>query len=721
MIFASSLKPNGKMRFSATAGWTQVANGLRLTSTASAASVELHNDYGGLSLYNQQDFSIGVKVDRAPVTITNGIAANNNNYLAFVFTALGMLTVTRGYSSPTVTQINLTELGVDISNGIDLVQHWHYDGGVQVLDVYVNEVPVMLGSTRSPLQTTYNRIYVAAGAPAPVTLSEIYVKAGDPLLSWKVQDCELAVDNAQDVPLSSVGDSVVVTGDMRIAYTLVADEPPAEEIKEVIIEATVSQIKPSIGDKQNLRVAFAGKLLVDNGKLVNPEYGNQFAFNDLSHEEVASPVVVSMSNERSNFGTLKYANDSMYSVVDPVAGASGIYPVIAPDGTLFNAYVDMETDGGLWILSHRWISLSEAYSYNDMVVAGKPIKTTTTDASIYPCIPTGLVCETPYILLKHTESRWVASMTGWVKFAPLEPNTELGSAGFEAVNANGAVIRLYGERAGWGAVSSMDRPFGIMTAWGNSGLCGGANVARGAICPVAYPNPSGSYFDNSNVKEMYYKGAVAVAPENREKDTKPFAYFRFVDGSKDDVSSVYALLSSATVSVGKLHLEGTASSYMELPAFIPSNDFTIEMKFNPTEAGGKLIEVGTLLDIEIDTSLKFRMGAGKIITLDSEVSVTLSQECHVAVSSRNGIVQMFVDGVLAARGVSYGRLDPAQVKTLIGKGFKGTINDIRLSFDGLYSVEFEVQPLSEYVPDDSLDLGVLLQEEFLEGDEYGEL
>lgn len=528
MIFASSLKPNGKMRFSATAGWTQVANGLRLTSTASAASVELHNDYGGISLYDQKDFSIGVKIDQAPVTITNGVAATNNHHLAFAFTALGMLTVTRGYSSPTVTQINLTELGVDISKGIDLVQHWHYDGGVQVLDVYVNEVPVMLGSTRSPLQATYNRIFVAAGAPAPVTLSEIYVKAGDPLLSWKVQDCELAVDNAQNVPLNSVGDSVTAARDMRIAYTLVADEPPAEEIKEVIIEATVPQVKSPVGNKQNLRVAFAGKLLVDKGKLVNPEYGNQFAFNDLSRKEVASPVVVTLSSERSDF-------------------------------------------------------------------------------------------------------------------------------------------------------------------------------------------------DNSNVKEMYYKGVAAAASENLEKDTKPFAYFRFVDGSKDDVSSVYALLSSATVSVGKLHLEGTASSYMELPAFIPSNDFTIEMKFNPTEAGGKLIEVGNLLDIEIDTSLKFRMGAGKIITLDSEVSITLSQECHVAVSSRNGIVQMFVDGVPTARGVSYGRLDPAQVKTVIGRGFKGTISDIRLSFDGLYVVGFEVQPLSEYTPDDSLDFGVLLQEEFLEGSEYGEL
>ncbi|MBF6723723.1 hypothetical protein HN240_19265, partial [Acinetobacter baumannii] len=130
---------------------------------------------------------------------TNGIATNNNNYLAFAFTALGMLTVTRGSSSPAVTQINLTELGVDISKGIDLVQHWQYDGGVQILDVYVNEVPVMLGSTRSPMQTTYTRISVAAGAPAPATLSEIYVKAGDPLLSWKVQDCQLAVDNAQAV------------------------------------------------------------------------------------------------------------------------------------------------------------------------------------------------------------------------------------------------------------------------------------------------------------------------------------------------------------------------------------------------------------------------------------------------------------------------------------------------------------------------------------------
>ncbi len=721
MIFASSLKPNGKMRFSATAGWTQVANGLRLTSTASAASVELHSDYGGLSLYNQQDFSIGVKIDRAPVTITNGIATNNNNYLAFAFTALGMLTITRGFSSPTITQINLTELGVDISKGIDLVQHWHYDEGVQVLDVYVNEVPVMLGSTRSPLQTTYTRISVAAGAPAPVTLSEIYVKAGDPLLSWKVQDCQLAVDNAQAVYLgSSIADSVIAARDMRIAYTLVADGPPAEEVKEVIIEATVPQVKSSVGDKQNLRVAFAGKLLVDKGKLVNPEYGNQFTFNDLSHEEVASPVVVTMSNERLGFGTLRLTNVSMYSVVDPVAGVSGIYTVIAPDGTPFNAYVDMVTDGGFWILSHRWISLNEAYTYNDMVVAGRPIKSVTTDASIYPCIPSGFVCATPYILLKHTESRWVASMTEWVKFSPLAPNTKLGSTGFEAINANGDNIRLYGRSAGWRTDNSMDDPFGIMTEWGPYGLCGGQYVVKGAICPVAYPNPSGSHFDNSNVKEIYYKG-VAVTQENLKKVTKPFAYFRFAEGSKDDVTSAYAVLSNATVSAGKLQLEGSDLSYMELPAFIPSKDFTIEMKFNPTEASGKLIEVGNLLDIEIDTSLKFRMGAGKIATLDSEVSVTLSQECHVAVSSRNGVIQMFVDGVPTARGISYGRLDPAQVKTLIGRGFKGTISDIRLSFDGLYVVGFEVQPLSEYTPDDPLDLNVLLQEEFLEGSEYGEL
>ena len=46
--------------------------------------------------------------------------------------------------------------------------------------------------------------------------------------------------------------------------------------------------------------------------------------------------------------------ESEYTILNAQDGVDGIYRVAGPDGEEFDAYCDMTTDGGHWILIARW-------------------------------------------------------------------------------------------------------------------------------------------------------------------------------------------------------------------------------------------------------------------------------------------------------------------------------------------------------------------------------
>jgi len=225
---------------------------------------------------------------------------------------------------------------------------------------------------------------------------------------------------------------------------------------------------------------------------------------------VGNPVPYSQDTPRSEsqnaVGTK--ATTRAMSIVNPVAGMSGIYSINDGSGGTYKAYVDMKTNGGNWILVGRWSttmastkSFAQAGAYK-----GQGVNGWTNDAVNYPAIPAGTVNASSQVMFVPGHPSWIAKYGAWQTFNTFATGTTLTSAGFPANTPNGPTT-LWAYSAGWSANSSAASVWGLWTMWGNTGPCGGANVvAPTKMCVIAsYDSTVNSHFDYTYLKQLYLK------------------------------------------------------------------------------------------------------------------------------------------------------------------------------------------------------------------------
>lgn len=192
-----------------------------------------------------------------------------------------------------------------------------------------------------------------------------------------------------------------------------------------------------------------------------------------------------------------------FTVVNPVAGQSGIY-TIKNHNSRFTAYVDMETDGGKWVLAARWVNSKTNVTFNDIVVNGKPLKTQTTDAVNFPVIPAGEINTAERALVVSGNASWQAQYGAWQSFSTFAPGTVLNNAGFPVKGSSGNYT-LYHSRAAWGSPQAMEQLFALWTVPNNTGPCGGANrVGSNRMCVAISPD-MGNHADLTSLKSLYLK------------------------------------------------------------------------------------------------------------------------------------------------------------------------------------------------------------------------
>lgn len=205
--------------------------------------------------------------------------------------------------------------------------------------------------------------------------------------------------------------------------------------------------------------------------------------------------------------------ESEYTILNAQEGVNGIYRVSGPDGEEFDAYCDMTTDGGHWILIARWAaSPNKTITWGQVIVKDAALNTTTNSATLYPVIPTGVRNVSKEVLFKSAASGWVSRYGQWLKFTTTDdPALVITSSGIDAMRGSDrAIVKMHGESAGWGGNTSMTNNFSLWTQWGNGGPCGGAGVCGSQkICPVIRANYNYScHFDFSSVKQLFIRSRI---------------------------------------------------------------------------------------------------------------------------------------------------------------------------------------------------------------------
>jgi hypothetical protein len=223
---------------------------------------------------------------------------------------------------------------------------------------------------------------------------------------------------------------------------------------------------------------------------------------------IENQTLVNQTRTREAIGTDNTRNSAI-RILNPVEGVSGIYTIDAgPKGT-FQAYVDMTTEGGNWILVERWTSAVGSYFYMaDAVVKGTPIKSYTNNATSYPVIKSGVYNTSSSVLLKSGNTTWAKTMGNWQVFQTFDKSHSFDSNGFDVKLSTGATRKMFHIRAGWREVQSVNTAhLGFMETWGPSGMCGGSGTGKGKYCPAMWPTEYAYHFDTnaSIVKEIYIK------------------------------------------------------------------------------------------------------------------------------------------------------------------------------------------------------------------------
>lgn len=201
-----------------------------------------------------------------------------------------------------------------------------------------------------------------------------------------------------------------------------------------------------------------------------------------------------------------------YEIQNAVKGVSGIYTVHASTGEVFQAYCDMVTDDGYWILIERWtVSPTKTVTWAQVAVRDTPLNTFSNSPASFPVIPNNVLNFATEVLFKSAQATWVNMYGAWLKFSAIQdPGFIITSTGLPAKRAkDGAMVNIHGESAGWGSNTPMTATFAIWTQWGAGGPCGGAGVCAGKVCPVIRANYSYTcHFDFSTLKQLFVRSHV---------------------------------------------------------------------------------------------------------------------------------------------------------------------------------------------------------------------
>ena len=227
----------------------------------------------------------------------------------------------------------------------------------------------------------------------------------------------------------------------------------------------------------------------------------------------AAPLsrVVAATETQSAVGTKPDA--VAFSIVNPVAGQSGIYSINDGAGGTFKAYVNMALNGGKWIQIAYWTTSTSGTSepdrsFADLTQYGAALNGYTQDPTGHPIIPKGTLNKSTSVMYVSSHPNWVSAFGGWVSFNTFASGTVIGTAGFPITAASGSTTKLFAQVNGWNTTAPMSSVFGLWTAYGPNGTCGGVNiVAPVKMCPTLQNTTNTNHFDYSYVKSLYLKAS----------------------------------------------------------------------------------------------------------------------------------------------------------------------------------------------------------------------
>lgn len=203
-----------------------------------------------------------------------------------------------------------------------------------------------------------------------------------------------------------------------------------------------------------------------------------------------------------------------FSIVNPVPGQSGIYQIKDDAGGTFNAYVDMATDGGYWILTTRWAAALPAQNVIPMVnqiVKDAPLAGFSATPDLYPAVPAGRIAKNP-----SKEFLFQSENAGWKSLYGDYQRGQLLAAGTTSLSTTTSIPvttplgnkLFWGVRAGWRLETDLTAlPLGFWTINNNNGPCGGENQAgSNRMCPLATTGSAYTqHCDFTSLKRFYLR------------------------------------------------------------------------------------------------------------------------------------------------------------------------------------------------------------------------
>jgi len=206
-------------------------------------------------------------------------------------------------------------------------------------------------------------------------------------------------------------------------------------------------------------------------------------------------------------------SNSYLKIINPQA-SSGIYNVTDGKGGSIPVYVNMTMDGGYWLLIARWTNFPASAgdkTFNNVVVNGQSLSTYTMDAANYPVIPSGYTNTSSRAMFNSANTGWTNLYGQWQSFNTFAGGSVLNSSGFSANTPLGAKT-FYAVTTGWASDGTTTAPmasvFGLWTAYGNGGACGGAGIVTpNRICAALSNGLQANHLDSTSVKSLYIKAS----------------------------------------------------------------------------------------------------------------------------------------------------------------------------------------------------------------------